>query len=77
MAGLPDGRNTLSPSPSLCVPRQYRVLLVRHGLYSVLSSAGMAQGFARPARLIPLSDALRVAIGKVKGGREGGEMIKW
>ena len=33
MAGLPDGRNTLSSSPSLCVPRQYRVLLDHHGLY--------------------------------------------
>lgn len=30
---------------------------------AVLSSAGMAQGFAGPARLIP--DALRVATGKV------------
>ena len=31
--GLPDGSNTLSSSPSLCVPRQYRVLLDHHGLY--------------------------------------------
>jgi len=51
------------PHPPPCVCRASTGFCWTITAYTVLSSAGMAQGFAGPARLLP--DALRVATGKV------------
>ena len=69
------------PHPPPCVCRASTGFCWTITAYTVLSSAGMAQGFAGPARLLP--DSLRVATGKVNaqtlcvGGRgEGADYDK-
>ncbi len=67
----------LCATPVPCVPCQYLVCRASTGFcwtvtaYTVPSRAGMAQGFAGPARLIPLSESSARCYRKVKG--EGGD----